>query len=56
MRQTKDINQTRKNKHLNWEERIQREIRQRVGLSTAQVGMRIGRPARTIHREIRRGG
>lgn len=55
MRRTEGINQTRKDKHLNWEERIQIETLQREGLSTAQVGMRLGRPARTIHREIRRG-
>ena len=55
MRQTEGINQTRKDKHLNWEERIQIETLQRVGLSTAQIGMRLGRPARTIQREIRRG-
>ncbi|MEE9358729.1 MAG: helix-turn-helix domain-containing protein [Sedimenticolaceae bacterium] len=55
MRQTEGINQTRKDKLLNWEERIQIETLQRVGLSTAQIGMRLGRPARTIQREIRRG-
>ena len=55
MRQTKDINQTRKDKHLNWEERIQIETLQREGFSKAQIGMRLGRPARTIHREFKRG-
>ena len=37
------------------EERIQIETLQREGLSTAQIGERIGRPSRTIRREIRRG-
>ena len=55
MRQTEGVNQTRKDKHLNWEERIQIETLQREGLSKAQIGTRLGRPARTIHREIGRG-
>jgi IS30 family transposase len=55
MRQTEGINHTRKDKHLNWEERIQIETLQREGLSKAQIGTRIGRPARTICREIQRG-
>lgn len=55
MRQTEGINQARKDKHLNWEERTQIETLQREGLSKAQIGKRLGRPARTIHREFRRG-
>ena len=55
MRQTEGINQTRKDKHLNWEERIQIETLQREGLSKAQIGKRLGRPERTIHREFGRG-
>ena len=55
MRQTEGVNQTRKDKHLNWEERIQIETLQREGLSKDQIGTRLGRPARTIHREIGRG-
>lgn len=55
MRQTEGINRTRKDKHLNWEERIQIETLQREGLSKALIGQRIGRPARTIRREIGRG-
>jgi IS30 family transposase len=55
MGQKESINRTRKDKHLNWEERIQIETLQREGLSNAQIGMRIGRPARTIRREIKRG-
>lgn len=46
---------TRKGKHLNWEERIQIETLQREGLSSGDIGQRLGRPARTIRREIRRG-
>lgn len=45
----------RRNKHLNWEERIQIETLQREGLSSALIGERIGRPARTIRRELDRG-
>ena len=45
----------RRNKHLNWEERIQIETLQREGLSNALIGGRIGRAARTIKRELERG-
>lgn len=45
----------RRNKHLNWEERIQIETLQREGLSSARIGERIGRPARTVKRELERG-
>ena len=45
----------RRNKHLNWEERIQIETLQREGLSNAQIGERLARPARTIKRELERG-
>lgn len=55
MRQTKDINYTRKDKHLNWEERIQIETLQREGLSCALIGSRLARPYKTIRREIKRG-
>jgi IS30 family transposase len=55
MRRTEGINQTRKGKHLNWEERIQIETLQREGYLEKDIGERIGRPARTIHREFRRG-
>ena len=55
MRQTEGINQARKGKHLNWEERIQIETLQREGFSPEDIGRRLGRPARTIRREISRG-
>jgi len=55
MRQTEGINQARKDKHLNWEERIQIETLQREGYSGKDIGGRIGRPARTINRELARG-
>ena len=55
MRQTEGINQARKDKHLNWEERIQIETLQREGYSGKGIGGRIGRPARTINRELARG-
>jgi IS30 family transposase len=45
----------RRNKHLSWEERIQIETLQREGLSSARIGERIGRPARTVRRELDRG-
>jgi len=40
---------------LNWDERIQIETLQREGHSSEGIGRRLGRPARTIRREIRRG-
>lgn len=55
MGQIEGINHTRKDKHLNWEERIQIETLQREGLSNVEIGERISRSARTIRREIRRG-
>ena len=55
MGQIEDINQKRRNKHLNWEERIQIETLQREGYSNTAIGDRIGRPARTILRELERG-
>ena len=55
MRQTQGSNRTRKGKHLNWEERIQIETLQREGYSEIEIGERIGRPARTINRELTRG-
>lgn len=55
MGQTESSRNGRRNKHLNWEERIQIETLQREGLSSIQIGRRLGRPARTIRREIRRG-
>lgn len=55
MRQTEGINQTRKGKHLKWEERIQIETLQREGFSSQDIGKRLGRPSRTIRREISRG-
>jgi len=45
----------RRNKHVNWEERIQIEALHREGLSVDQIGDRLGRPARTIKRELERG-
>ena len=55
MRQTEGINQTRKGKHLKWEERIQIETLQREGLSSKDIGKRLGRPARTVRREVSQG-
>ncbi len=55
MRQTEGINQARKDKHLNWEERIQIETLQREGYSGKDIGERMGRPGRTINRELARG-
>lgn len=55
MGQSEDSNKERRNKHLNWEERIQIETLQREGLSMARIGERLGRPERTIRREVQRG-
>lgn len=45
----------RRNKHVNWEERIQIETLQREGYSPNEIGERIGRPGRTVRRELERG-
>jgi IS30 family transposase len=55
MGQSEGSRNGRRNKHLNWEERIQIETLQREGYSSAQIGERIGRPERTIRRELGRG-
>lgn len=55
MRQGEGNRQQRKGKHLNWEERIQIETLHREEFSTKQIGERMGRPARTIKRELTRG-
>jgi IS30 family transposase len=55
MRQIEASRQTRKGKHLNWEERIQIETLHRQGVSSEKIGLYLGRPVRTISREIRRG-
>jgi transposase, IS30 family len=55
MEQEDGSKHSRKGKHLNWEERIRIETLQREGLSNAEIGRRLGRPERTIRREIRRG-
>jgi IS30 family transposase len=55
MGQRKGSRNDRRNKHLNWEERIQIETLQREGLSNARIGERLGRPEKTIRREIQRG-
>ena len=55
MRQNEGSRKQRKGKHLNWEERIQIETLQRAGYSKKEIGERIGRPTRTISRELIRG-
>jgi len=55
MRQLDGSKQTRKGKHLNWEERIQIETLWRQGLSAKEIGAALSRPERTIRREIQRG-
>lgn len=55
MRQADGIKDLKKGKHLNWEERIQIETLQREGHAPESIGKRLGRPARTIRREIKRG-
>lgn len=55
MEQVEDIQQTRRNKHLSWEERIQIETLQRTGQSPKQIAQTLGRSARTIKREIKVG-
>jgi IS30 family transposase len=55
MGQEDGSNHSRKGKHLNWEERIQIETLWREGLSSGDIGRRLGRPERTIRREIKRG-
>ena len=55
MGQVKGSRNERRNKHLSWEERIQIETLHREGLSSGQIGDRLGRPAKTIKRELKRG-
>jgi len=55
MGQRESSRNDRRNKHLNWEERIQIETLQREGFSNARIGERLDRPERTIRREIERG-
>ena len=55
MKQVESITHSRKGKHLDWEERIQIETLQREGLSSKDIGKRLGRPERTIRREILHG-
>lgn len=55
MGQVEGIRNDRRNKHVNWDERIQIETLQREGFSSAQIGIRLGRPAKTIRRELERG-
>lgn len=55
MGQEKSSRNDRRNKHLNWEERIQIETLQRAGHSAREIGEHLGRPERTIRRELERG-
>lgn len=55
MEQKEGSRNGRRNKHLNWEERIQIETLHREGFSEKIIGERLGRPERTIHRELKRG-
>lgn len=55
MKQFDGSRQSRKGKHLNWEERIQIETLQRQGLSSKEIGNDLNRPERTIRRELQRG-
>lgn len=55
MGQIEGSKKNRRNKHLNWEERIQIETLQREGYSARLIGERIGRSERTIRRELKRG-
>lgn len=55
MGQKESSNNNRKGKHLNREERIQIETLHREGYAEKDIGERIGRPKRTIKRELARG-
>lgn len=55
MEQAEGSRNDRRNKHLNWEERIQIETLQREEYSEAAIAERMGRSARTIRRELERG-
>lgn len=46
---------SRKNKHLNFEERMLIQIRIRDGLSSYKIAKYLNRPINTILNEIRRG-
>lgn len=55
MGQVEGSRNERRNKHVNREERITIETLHREGLSAACIGLRLGRPARTVRRELQRG-
>lgn len=55
MGQKESSNNDRKGKHLNGEERIQIETLHREGYTGKEIGERMGRPERTIKRELERG-
>ena len=55
MRQKESNNYSRKDKHLNWEERIQIEVLHREGFSARKIAERLTRSDRTIRRELKRG-
>ena len=47
--------ESRKNKHLNYEERITIQLRLKDGLTPYKIAKELGRPINTILNEIRRG-
>ncbi len=47
--------ESRKNKHLNFKERMTIEIRLKDGFSAYKIAKELGRPINTILNEIRRG-
>lgn len=55
MTQTKNIIDSRKEKHLSYAERSQISILKKEGYSNRQVASALGRAPQTIHNEVRRG-
>jgi len=55
MGQIKDSKDSRKGKHLQWEDRLKIEAYTEGGLSAKDIALLLGRSRRTIERELKRG-
>ena len=52
---TNNTTESRKNKHLNFEERMTIQIRLKDGFSPYKIAKELKRPLKTIQNEIKRG-
>jgi len=55
MGQVKDSKDSRKGKHLKWEDRLKMEAYTESGLAAKDIALLLGRSKRTIERELKRG-